>query len=348
MAYGFEQSLWLKESTTYGTAEDMSVGTRPVILCRPNISLAKTVERIQIGHLRSGGASIQYSEDSEVLESVAGSISGIVPVGQSTSPSSSVPDTSGFLVLLKHALGKVITSGTSSYTHTFGWNDKLFPGFSLAHNICGATYVYDGMQVQSVKLSGKVGGPLEYTDEFIGKTERQLAAITAVVSHPAYVVPAHWLIQYITAKIDAVTVDLTGFDFEFANELESGEDKSYNLGSGSRVCLAKSGHTVKGTFNRRHKRDSTNVSKFYAKFLSGAIATLEINLTHPTAPASFMGQIFFGFVKFRGKTPEASDRGWIMEDAPFEAFSLNDATNLIQIMDLAAAPVTATGTYDGS
>jgi hypothetical protein len=347
MAYGFEQSLWIKESGTYGTAEDMSVGTRPVILCRPNIALAKTVERIQTGHLRAAGASIQSAEDIIGLESVAGNISGIVPVGQSVSGS---PDTSGFLVLLKHLMGKVVTTGSATpYTHKFYWYDKFFAGFSLAHNLCGATYVYDGMQVQSLKLSGKIGGPLEYTYSLVGKTERQITAVTAVESQPGYnVVPPYWLIQHVTAKIDTVAIDLTGIDYEFANELESGEDKSYNLGAGSRSCLAKSGHTVKGTFSRRHKRDSTNVSKFYAKFLSGANASLEINLAHPNDPSNFSGKIILPFTKLMGKTPEASDRTWVMEEAPFEAFTLNDATNYIEILDSAPAPVTATGTYDGS
>jgi hypothetical protein len=347
MAYGFEQSLWMKESGTYGTAEDMSVGTRPVILCRPNISLAKTFERIQIGHLRGGGASIQYEEDAISLESVAGSITGVVPVGQSLS---GAPESSGFLVLLKHLLGKVVTTGAATpYTHRFYWNDKLFPGFSIAHNLCGATYIYDGMQVGSLKLSGEIGGPLEFTYSFIGKTERQVAAITAVASQPVYnVIPAYWLIQHITAKIDTIAVDLAGIDYELANEIESGDDRSYNLGSAARSCLVKSGHTVKGTFSRRHKRDSANVSKFYAKFLSGANAALEINLVHPTDPGNFSGKIVLPYTKLMGKTPEASDSGWIMEESPFEAFTLNDATNYIEILDSSSTPVTATGAYDGT
>lgn len=348
MSYGFEQSLWLKESTVYGTAEDMSAGTRPVILCRPNILLAKTREVIQTGHLRGAGISLQYEDDVNTLESVAGSINGIVPVGQAD-VNSSLPDTNGFLVLMKHLLGSVTTTGGPVYTHTFYWNEKIFSGFSLAHNLCGATYCYDGLQVASTKLSGKIGGPLEWTCPLIGKSERNVAKITAVESKPAYLAgPPYWLIQHITVKIDSVTINLTGIDMEFANELESGEDKSYNLGSGSRSCLAKSGHTVKGTFSRRHKTDATTVSKFYAKFLSSLTAEIEISLTHPGDPSTYAGKIVLANVKFRGKTPEASDRSWIIEEAPFEALNLDDISSYVQFKDGAAAPVTATGTYDGS
>ena len=155
------------------------------------------------------------------------------------------------------------------------------------------------------------------------------------------------IFQHATFKMDTVATPITEIDLEFTNDLEEGDDKSFVLGSTTRALLPKAGHGVTGTVKRRHAADGTNISKFYTKFLSQAPAALQLTFTNPS-DADYTMVINLGVCKYQGKTPEASDKGLVMEEIPFEALDLNLSTSSIVITDEVATPASATGAYDGA
>jgi hypothetical protein len=336
MSFGYTQALWLKESATYGSSEDLSTGTRYVLPVKPNISVEKTLARIKTEHIR-GTAGMKQEEDQLGIESVQGSFGGIVPCK------------GDFGIVLKNMLGKVVTTGASSpYTHDFQWTDKLFVGFSLAINKGDATYVSHGCQFKSLKLSAKVGGPLEWTADIVGRTEAQIATVTAPTLPTLLAGTPYWLFQHGTFELDTVAEPITEFSVDCVNELAESDSSSYSIGSVLRSLLSRTGYGVTGTVKRRHDKDATQVSKFYAKFLSGAVARVKLSFTNPS-DANYSLSISLGMVKFEGKTPNASDKGLLFEEIPFVAYDLDSAaTNYIDIIDAQAAPVTATGAYDGA
>ena len=341
MGFGYSKALWIREASSYGNATDMSTGSQYVIPVRANSTLEKTIARITTEHIR-GVASVQDSEDQLGIVSVGGAFGGVVPW--------TALQGTGFNawgIILKHTLGEVTTSGpvSTKYTHTFTWNDLLFVGLSIADNKAGATYAYHGIQIESLNLTGTIGGPLEFTCNVLGASEVVAATITApaltlLSAHP-YV-----LCQKITFELDDTAQAMTGFDITFANELEAAEDRSYALGSDARALLVKSGHSCTGTLRRRHDADGTNISLFYTKFLSGATAKIEIILTHPT-DTDYTAKINLGHVKFTGKTPNAADKGYIPEEIPFTAFNLDNAASFIEWTDEDDL-TTAAGAYTGA
>jgi len=339
MSFGYTQVLWLKEAaspTVYGTSEDMSSGTRYVLPVRPNITIEKTLARIKTEHMR-GVAGIKQEEDQLGIEGVQGSFGGVVPCK------------GDFGIVLKHTLGSVTTTGASApYTHTYYFQDKIFSGFSLATNKGDATYISHGCQIKSLKLSAKVGGALEHTVDIVGRTEAQAATITAPTLPALLAGTPYWLFQHGAFTVDTITEPITEFSVDLLSELAESEDSSYALGNVGRTLLARSGYGATGTIKRRHDKDATQVSKFYAKFLSGATAGLVLTFTNPS-DANYTFVITLHAVKFEGKTPNASDKGLLMEDIPFTAYDLAGGSGSgIVVTDAQAAPATAAGAYDGT
>lgn len=337
MSFGYQQVAWFKQSASYGSTEDVGTDPRFILPVKPSITVEKTLARIKTEHLR-GNAAVQPEEDQLGIESVAGSLSGVVPWK------------GDLYFLLKNTLGKVVTAGVAApFTRTYTWVDNLFYGFSVGINRAGANYAYRGCQIASLKLAATIGGPLEWTADLLGQKEDVVATKTPATLPSLHAVP-YMLFQQATFEIDDVVEPITSFELTFTNELESAEDRSYALGSATRVALARSGYGVSGTIKRRHDLDATTVSKFYAKFLSGATAKLEIILTHPTDPTNYSGVITLGLCKFEGKTPTAADRGFLSEEIPFTAYSLDLSSSSIVIKDANATPAagTETGAYDGA
>ena len=335
MSFGYTQALWLKESAAYGSSEDLSTGTRYVLPVKPNISVEKTLARIKTEHIR-GTAGMKQEEDQLGIESVQGSFGGVVPCK------------GDFGIVFKNAIGKVVSAGVAApYSHIYTWNDKLFVGFSLAINKGDATYVSHGCQFKSLKLSAKAGGPLEWTADIIGAKEVQIATVTAPTLPTLLAGTPYWLFQHGSFEIDDMVEPMTEFSIDFLNELAESDDSSYSIGNVLRSLLPRTGYGVTGTVKRRHNKDATQVSKFYAKFLAGTVGKLEFTFVNPS-DANYSLLITLGVVKFEGKTPNASDKGMLFEEIPFVAYDLDQATSSINVSDAQAAPVTATGAYDGA
>lgn len=340
--FGFQEALWLKESASYGSAETMSTGTRYQILHKPGVTLAKTLARIKTEHIRQV-AGPKQEEDQLGIESVQGGFGGVVPCK------------GDFGILLKNALGKVTTSGPvgAVYTHTYNWNDLPFVGLSAAVNKAGITYIYDGLHFKSLKLSAKVGGPLEWSVDCLGKTERNLAEI-ASGSQPTLVTllagTPYWLFQHCAFDLDGSTDEtIQEFNIDCAFEMGENEDSSYSLGSVLRQRLSRIGYGVSGTVRRRHQNDgaSSLASKFYDKFLAGTTGAMVFTFANPS-DADFTLVITLGVVKFDGTSPNYADKGILMEEIPFVAYDLDQSTSSIVVTDEQAGPATATGAYDGS
>lgn len=345
MAFGYTQALIIKEAAAYGEQGDLSTGSVYVLPVRLGVDLKLNKTFIKTEHMRAVGTILQ-PEEQNGIEGVEGSFSGVVPWGARNGTGFNA-----FSVLLKHLLGAVTTpapSGTT-YTHTYNWNDKAFTGLTIGMLKGNALYVYDGCQIASIEFTCKVGGPLEYKCNVVGKTLRVVAAITAPTLTLEPTAGNQYVLgQQMAFEVDDVVEPITEMTWTISNELGVAEDQSYALGGLSRVNLAKIGHMAEGTVTRRHDKDSGETSKFFAKFLSGATAKLEAIFTHPT-DADFSLKFQFGIVKYRGEDPNPETKGYMMEKAPFTAFDLNtSASNFVVQTDEYAGPVTATGAYDGS
>lgn len=332
--FGFQKVLFFKESATYGSAETLTSGDL-IIPVEVGIDVKKEIERITTEHLR-GTRFLQQAEDQLGLISIAGSVSGVVPYK------------SDFGYILKNLLGKVTTTGASApYTHKYVWNSKLFVGMSIAENAAGATYVHDGCQWASMAFDCNVGGPVKWSGNIIGKHRRILATITPptytpLTAHP-YIVATH-----ATFKIDTVAEPIIGINWEISNELAAAANQSYSIGDEKRKCLPAIGGALTGTLRRRHDADGTGEgSALQEAFEAGTVATLELTCTHPTdSDYKFILHIT---VKYNADPGVGSDIGPIIEEVPFIAVDLDNATNnYIEVTDESENPVTATGTYDGS
>lgn len=335
MPLGIHQSVWLKQSTTYGTAETMSAGTLAGFAVRPNVSLRKVVNRIKTEHLR-GTAGMKVAEDLLGLVSAEGGFGGVVPWGGAN-----------VTWLLKNATGKVTTTGAGPYTHLFNWSDFLFPGFSVAVNRGAKTDVFDGCQVASLTFRFAVGAAVEWQVELIGKDERAITFVNPPTIAGTGLADPYWITHQITAELDDVAVSITGCEITLTNELEAGEDKSYYLGSNVRNNLTRSAYGVTGTIRRRWLLDgSGQTSKFYDRFIAGTASKLEVFVTHPTDVANYGCTFQFHQIKAEGQSTMAGDRAHIMEEIPFTAYDLDSASSFVSIKDIVAEPATATGAYN--
>lgn len=333
--FGYTQALWFKESASYGSVETMSSGTRYILPVKP-ANFKKVINRIKTEHIR-GVSGMQQAEDQLGIESVEGTFEFAVPCA------------GDFAWLVKQYTGKMTTTGPSGtkYTHTALWNEKLFVGFSCAHNKAGKTYAYHGCQIKSLKVTAKVGGVLMGTITIVGKSEEQLALVTAPTIPTLATGTPYFLFQHGAFTIDTVAEPITEFEITFERELAEGEEESYALGSVARALLPSKGYGASGTIKRRHDNDSTHVSKFYAKFLAGTTGALVLTFTSPT-DADYTAVFTLGVVKFEGETPNPESNAWIMENAPFRAYDMDAATSSIVITNKSSTALTGTGAYDGA
>uniref|UniRef100_A0A6M3JC92 Tail protein n=1 Tax=viral metagenome TaxID=1070528 RepID=A0A6M3JC92_9ZZZZ len=332
---GFEQALWLKETTTaYANVETMtSAGI--ILPVRGDLNFGKVIGQINTEHLRQSSY-VQEEENDHGLVSVEGDFGGTVPA-------SSI----GFKTLIKHLTGKLVVAGTAPYVGTYTWNDDIFLGLSFAQHKAGSLYAWHGCQIEKFSLSFKVGGPLEYRCTVVGASEDAVAAETTVPTLTLLAATPYYLTEHITFSLDTVAEAITEMTIDFNCELLKSEEQSYAAGSNTRVSLARGGVKITGTIKRRHDKDDSNQSKFYTKFLSGAPAALLVDCDHPT-DADHNMEINLGVVKFDDARPLADGQGHTFETIPFTAYDLDAATSDIVISDDNATPATATGTYDGT
>lgn len=333
MSKGYNTTLWFKESASYGSAEDMSTGTRYVLPISSE-TLTLEIERLKTEHMRNVRFT-QNEEDAGGLYNVTGSFTGKVPWGVE------------FGHLLKNLTGKVAGAST---THTYTWNDNLFVGLSIAINKGAATYIVDGAQIQSIDFSFTLGGYVEYTCNVVAKDYRVVAAVTTP-SLTLETSPPYWLCHQVTFELDTVAESLTGVDLSCFNELADAQDQSYALGSNKRALLPAIGGGVTGTLRRRHDKDGSGEgSKFWDDFTTDGLAKLEIIVAHPNE-GGWSATFMFTNCRFTADNVNMSDKGHVMEEVPFEAFDIDDATgtsSIVIIDDNSASPTAATGAYTGA
>lgn len=335
---GFEKALYLREATTYNEQLDMSVPGRALLPVRGDARFHKTINRIATEHGRQT-LHTQDVEDSQGLVDITGDFGGVIPARAD-----------GFGILLKHLTGDVARSGVGPYTHTYSYGEFLFPGFSMAENRAGATYVYHGLQIEKFSVTFKVGGPIEYRCTVAGASgldplpEITLPSVTLLSSEPYY------LTEHIDFEIDTVSEAITEMTIDWNVELLKSEDQSYKVGSDTRVSLARGGLMVSGSVTRRHDRDGSGgqQSKFWEKFISGATAALLVNIDHPTDGANHNMEFNFGHVKLTDADAQSDGKGHHMETVPFTCFNLDDSASNIVRVSQDANPTAASGTYDGT
>ena len=141
----------------------------------------------------------------------------------------------------------------------------------------------------------------------------------------------------------------TEISFDFKPTLEVSEEKSYKCGSDVRSLLVRSGMEITCTLKRRHLVDGTgNLSKMYNNLASGASAAIQVSAVHNTIPGSYSMTQDWSAAKVTDQQSNVRDMGVIPEEVTLRLFNFNTAgTNKITILDKNAAPITATGAYDG-
>lgn len=332
--FGYNTSIWFKESPTFNATDAMDAGTLIGLYVKPGVSLNAVREIIDSEHIR--GTRFKQSTDLNIgLLSCAGSIPFRVAY------------CSAFTFILKHLLGKVVTSGpvTGIYTHTFTFNELVFTGLSFAHNKVGATWKYHGCQLNSLKLSVGAGAYMDADVGVLGCREVIGAALSSV-SPSALVTDPYIQSHHIVATVGGGSAKkLAGFDLEINSGIDSSPDKAYELGSAYPANLIPVAGGMSGTLRRRVQKDGdlTQGTFFSEHSASNAYKSIVITCTNPTT-TGYTLVISFDAV-FEPPDIKASDTGIIMEEVAFR--DVNLATATIVVTDNAATPATATGTYNG-
>ena len=332
--FGYNTSLTLKEAVTYNAQEDMSTGTRYGIYTKAGITLNKVYEQIMTEHLRQSRFA-QIAESQHGLVDVNGNFQAI---GQYN----------GALgILLKHLLGKVVTSGGPEYVHTLTYNPLIFVGLSFAENKIGATWNYHGMQINSCKVSTNIGEPLVFDFGFNGASAEIVAAIEATAPSAPLAADPYMMGHHCTIKLATVAYGFTGFDWVYTPGLEIGAAESYSLGSSARAVLLPTGGNLAVTLRRRVLKDALSGEGTRLREildLDSSVAC-EITIQNPT-DADFSLVFNFTF-KVDDVKDEVAGPGTIMEEATCRDVILDDASSTIILNDDFTGPATATGTYAG-
>jgi hypothetical protein len=337
MSLGLFTSLQIKEAATYGATESFASGTKFHIACKHGVNLEESYARIATEHTRQTGAP-QPEEDALGLRSVEGSFEGVLPY-------------SGFIgVLIKHLMGTSARSGTDPWTHTFTYNDKIYPGFSAAVRRGDFLHCYHGLQCNGFGLTIPVGAPCTWREDVLGShMDIQALAAPTALAFPASGSP-YLLGQRVAITFAGASLILTEISFEFKPTLEAAEDRSYKVGSDLRSLLVRSGLDITATIKRRHVVDGTgNGSKFWNRLADGATAAIGVTAAHDTLPGSYSLTMAWSAAKVIKVTKNVRDPGVVPEEISLRLFDFeNTGTNNIVILDKNAEPAgVAAGTYDG-
>jgi hypothetical protein len=148
----------------------------------------------------------------------------------------------GMELLLKHAIGSDVITGTNPYTHTFSLTRALPVGLSLEVNRdssnIGATssFLYDGCQISKMTLKHAVGDFLKVTWDLVGEGDSSLVA----VSTPTFAVFTGFDWPDFVCTINSVNVNVKSLD-ELVLDNNLATDR-YNLGANKRKGLGGNGN----------------------------------------------------------------------------------------------------------
>lgn len=167
-------------NSTLGFAEEVTWGTplaRTNWLRQVSESLDRVIDRPDRPHLGDfGSASANRRSRFQAMDNVGGDITTELAYDDTT------------LMLLKHALGQVVTSGAGPFVHTFKNIEALTEGLTIERirgfgDAAEETNVFEGMLVDSFALTQNIAEVAQQRYTFIGETEAgRVAAGTPVLN----------------------------------------------------------------------------------------------------------------------------------------------------------------------
>lgn len=246
----------------------------------------------------------------------------------------------------KHALGAVVTTGTSTpYTHTFNLADGPPFGVGAVTNAVGLTVNMNmalpdssaeamkltGGMVSSAKFNFAVGEEPRVEFGLIGQKVVQ-GAKTATPTYPdldTYLVKP----SQVTLTVDGSTTagyeaSASSVDFTLDNGLD---DSAIALGSAyiAQPLRGSDFRSITGTIKRWWDTASTPTSKaVYDKFISGATGSLVITCT---GPSGRLLTVTISKIVYTGQTPKPQKGGRLPYEIPFRAL-YNASPTALQIV----------------
>ena len=240
--------------------------------------------------------------------------------------------------LLKHIFGSYSKTGEAApYTHTFKIGSLPVGMFLMKQfgDLDTAKYFwYNGLKVNSFKLSAKTEGMIDCSVNLIGAKETISAAVYDAtptdLGHTPFDSTEITLSQGGSPLAVGTTIDFT---------LENGLDgKSYTIGGGGEIRSLPAGTAkVTGTLEALFENDT-----LYALAVAGTETTLTLEFGRGTKLGASAGNECLAFyideLKFSGESPVVSGPTGLLVKLPFEGYYA-DGANASALRAVLLSPV---------
>lgn len=232
--------------------------------------------------------------------------------------------------LLKHSFGVVVDAGVGPYTHTFTVDKTPYTRTSPAPLVGLSTELHMGMpdvgfeswtleggRVRNFSAAFAAGEETRFRAELVGKQVKQDAK-TVSPTFPAYAAASSPLVipAQITIEFDDVgSTRVRGVEITVNNNLRDDDGFLGSLYIDKPTVRGR--REITGTISKEWENKT-----LYDKFISGAVAKLEVICT---GPGNFLHTWLLAQIRFTGETPGLAPTEAIDQNLPFTAY--HDATN---------------------
>lgn len=232
-------------------------------------------------------------------------------------------------LLLKHALGSVLTTGAGPYTHTFSLADALPTGLTFHVNRdaaalgAGTAWRYEGCQISKLTIAQKVEDMLTMTPEILGEDWANLAVATP--TFPTGGIFDWSNISALNFGVVGATVDIKAKCTEFEITLDNGlAAERYKLGSRLRSGFGR------GTNRKVSGKLTLEFTDLVEYAFYRDLTVAEMAITWTSGADSF--QILIPTAELDAGDPETADAGPRLLTLEFSAFMKTAANDELSIV----------------
>lgn len=229
----------------------------------------------------------------------------------------------GLGTLLKHALGKITTTGTGPYTHVIK-RDSLPVGLSIEKGLTdiGQYFVFAGCRIDKLSLSldakGMVTGSLDVLGKSVTRAEASAGGTPAALAHVPVV--SH---EAAVVELGNVAAQVVGMDLNMTNNLDG---DVYILGSRERGGLPEGRGECSGNLSLMFRDD--NAASIFDTWNNETETSIKVR--YVDGNGNYV-QIWLPRIKFfGGLIPKLATEKGIILPVPFRA--LKDATELSDLV----------------